>query len=100
MLRLLQIREPNARKIITEIANNPRGYRRSELVQTPGLSERAPRGQLSSVSSALRRMDKKASPILREKVDGNLPISLIPLLRLWLENIRLISKNLPDSRFA
>jgi hypothetical protein len=70
--RLLNEIKPNARKIITELANKPDGYRRSDLIQEMGLKEQAIRGQLSSVGSALRRMDNKPSPIAKERVDGEL----------------------------
>jgi hypothetical protein len=70
--RLLNEIKPNARKIITELANKPEGYRRSDLIQVMGLKEQAIRGQLSSVGSALRRMDNKPSPIAKERVDGEL----------------------------
>jgi hypothetical protein len=35
-----------------------------------GVKEPAMRGQLSSIGFALRRMDRKPSPIKMEKVDG------------------------------
>jgi hypothetical protein len=78
--RLLNEIKPNARKIITELANKPEGYRRSDLIEVMGFKEQAIRGQLSSVGSALRRMDNKPSPIARERVDGELIYRLNPVV--------------------
>jgi hypothetical protein len=66
----------NARRIIAELANKPEGYRISELAQSLGLQESAIRGQLSSVGFALKRMDRKPSPIQRVKIDGELTYKL------------------------
>ena len=73
---LLKQIKPNAKRIMTELANKPEGYRFSELAQALGLQEGAIRGQLSSVGFALRRMDGKPSPIKREKADGELTYKL------------------------
>lgn len=73
---LLKQIKPNAKKIMKELANKPEGYRLSGLAQTLGLQEGAIRGQLSSIGFALRRMDRKPSPIKREKVDGELTYKL------------------------
>jgi hypothetical protein len=70
--RLLSEIKPNAGNIIAELSNKPDGYRRSDLVKVLGLKEQAVRGQLSSVGSALRRMDNKPSPISKVRVDGEL----------------------------
>src|SRR5450759_1600339 len=64
--------KPNARRIITELAKKPDGYRKNELIQVLGLKETAMRGQLSSVGNAVRKMKKENSPIKRERVDGEL----------------------------
>jgi len=74
--RLLNQIKPNAKRIMVELANKPEGYRKSELVQVLGLKEGALRGQLSSVGNAIRKMEKKTSPISREKVDGELTYKL------------------------
>lgn len=74
--RLLNQIQPNAKRIITELANKPEGYRISELAQSLGLPEGAIRGQLSSVGFALKRMDKKPSPIKRERIEGELTYKL------------------------
>ena len=66
----------NAKRIMTELANKPEGYRVSELAQALELKESAIRGQLSSIGFALRRMDRKPSPLKREKVDGELTYKL------------------------
>ena len=69
---LLSEIKPNAKKIMAELAKKPEGYRRSELVEALGSKEQSIRGQLSSVGAALKRMGGKPSPILKEKVDGEL----------------------------
>jgi hypothetical protein len=74
--KLLKQIKPNAKRIMTELATKPEGYRISELAQALGLNEGAIRGQLSSVGFALRRMDGKPSPIKREKNDGELTYKL------------------------
>jgi hypothetical protein len=74
--RLLNQIKPNAKIIITELANKPEGYRKSDLIQTLGLKETAMRGQLSSIGNALKKMGKTLSPILRDKVDGVLTYNL------------------------
>jgi hypothetical protein len=74
--RLLEQIKPNAKRIMTELANKPEGYGISELAQSLGLQESAIRGQLSSVGFALRRMDGKPSPIKREKIEGELTYKL------------------------
>jgi hypothetical protein len=73
---LLNQIKPNAKRIMVELANKPEGYRKSELVQVLGLKEGALRGQLSSVGNAIKKMEKKTSPISREKVDGELTYKL------------------------
>jgi hypothetical protein len=72
---LTQIK-PNAKNIMTELANKPEGYRISALARALGLKESAVRGQLSSVGFALKRMDRKPTPISREKIDGELTYKL------------------------
>ena len=78
--RLLNQIKPNAKIIITELANKPEGYRKSDLIQTLGLKETAMRGQLSSIGNALKKMGKTLSPILRDKVDGVLTYKLDPVV--------------------
>jgi hypothetical protein len=68
--------KPNAKNIMTELANKPEGYRISALARALGLQESAVRGQLSSVGFALKRMGRKPSPIKREKIDGKLTYKL------------------------
>jgi hypothetical protein len=74
--RLFTEIKTNAKRIIIELAKKPEGYQRSELRQALGLTVPILRGQLSSVGAALRRMGNKPSPILREKVDGELMFML------------------------
>ena len=74
--QLLKQIKPNAKRILSEIANKPEGYRVSELAQALGLQEGVIRGQLSSLGFALRRMDRKPSPLKRDKVDGELTYKL------------------------
>ncbi len=76
--RLLNEIKPNARKILIELSSKPDGYRRRDLVEAIGLREQAVRGQLSSVGSALRRMDKP-SPISKKRVEGALVYRLNPV---------------------
>jgi hypothetical protein len=73
---LLKQIKPNAKNILAELANKPEGYRISALARALGLKESAVRGQLSSVGFALKRMDRKPSPIQREKIDGELTYKL------------------------
>jgi hypothetical protein len=73
---LLKQIKPNAKNIMIELANKPEGYRIGALARALGLKESAVRGQLSSVGFALKRMDRKASPISREKIDGELTYKL------------------------
>jgi hypothetical protein len=68
---LLRQIQPNAKRIMTELAKKPDGYKKSELIQALDLKEAAMRGQISSVGSTVRKM-KKENPIKREKVDGEL----------------------------
>jgi hypothetical protein len=74
--KLLNQIKPNAKRIMVELANKPEGYRKSDLIQALGLKEGALRGQLSSVGNALKKMEKKTSPISRERVDGELTYKL------------------------
>lgn len=78
--RLLSEIKSNAKRIIAELANKPEGYRRSDLIQALGLQEQAIRGRLSSVGFALRRMDKKPSPISKKTVDGEFIYMLDPVV--------------------
>jgi hypothetical protein len=73
---LLNQIKPNAKRIVAELANKPEGYPRSELAQVLGFKEQSIRGQLSSVGFALRRMEKKPSPISRQKIDGEFTYKL------------------------
>jgi uncharacterized protein involved in exopolysaccharide biosynthesis len=78
--KLLKQIKPNAKRIIAELASQPEGYRRSELVQELGSSEQSVRGQLSSVGGAQRRMGGKPSPISHKKVDGEFTYMLDPVV--------------------
>jgi hypothetical protein len=73
---LLNQIKPNAKRIMVELANKPEGYLKSDLIQELGLKEGALRGQLSSVGNAIKKMEKKTSPISREKLDGELTYKL------------------------
>jgi hypothetical protein len=70
----------NAKKILAELANKPDGYPRTDLMQAMGCSEQTIRGRLSSVASALKRMDNKPSPISRQKVEGVFTYKLDPVM--------------------
>ncbi len=78
--RLFNEIKDNAKKILVELANNPDGYTRSDLVRALGSSEQTIRGQLSSVGSALRRMGRKSSPISRTKINGEFTYKLDPVV--------------------
>jgi hypothetical protein len=73
---LLKQIKSNAKSILVEFANQPEGYGIGELALALGLQESEIRGQLSSVGFALKKMGGKASPIKREKIDGELTYKL------------------------
>jgi hypothetical protein len=52
---------PNARRILAELAKSPEGYQRSDMIKVLDLKERAVGGQLSSLGRALRRMGRKVA---------------------------------------
>lgn len=74
--KLLNEVNPNAKKILAELAKKPEGYQRSEMIKVLDLKERAVGGQLSSLGSALRRTGRKTSPVSHEKIDGELVYKL------------------------
>lgn len=75
---LLSEIKDNARRILVELANRPEGYPRRELVQALESTEQTVRGQLSSVGSALRRMGKKPTPIIKDKTGDEFTYKLNP----------------------
>jgi len=64
--------QPDAQRILREIATRPQGYNRDELVSKLGISGRGLAGRLSSIGHNLRRFyPMKPSPIELDDITWN-----------------------------